>query len=110
MLKRIETFKRIKEQMVILGYLPFQNLPSWCENIPVHSTYIGIIFINLILFTCTTSWFFIFEEKTFDELAESVFYTVQASLYTVLYPSLLQINDPLLKIFEQLENIIEGSK
>lgn len=110
MVKRIETFKRIREQMVVLGYSPFQNLPRWCQGVPVDSIYLGFIYITLILFLWTTSWFFFFEEKTFDELSESVYYTVQAALYIILQPIQQFTNDAILKIFDDLENIIEKSE
>lgn len=96
--------------MVILGILPFQNLPSWCQSIPVDAIYIGFIYIVLILFVWTTSWFLIFEEKTFDELAESIFFSGQSSLYLVMYPVLQYTKVRLLKIFEDLDGIIEKSK
>lgn len=110
MVRSIETFKRVKDQMVILGYSPFQNLPRWCQSIPVNSIYIGLISIILILFVWTTSWFLIFEEKTFDELAESVFFTVQSILYITLYPMLYWTKDRLMIIFEELDEIIEKRK
>lgn len=110
MVKRIETFKRIKEQMVVLGYLPFQNLPSWCQSIPVDSIYVGFIYVILVLFVWTTWWFLIFEEKTFDQLAESVFFIFQSTLYIVMYTLLHLAKNGLLKLFEKLDNIIDRSK
>lgn len=110
MTNKIETFKRIKEHMVIVGCLPFKNVPRWCQSIPVDLIYVAFIYISLTLFVWTTAWFFIFKRRTFDETAESVFFTGQALLYFVMYPLLYRTKESLLDTFEELDNIIEISK
>lgn len=107
MMERLETFKRLKEQMVLLGLVPFKNLPNWCHRVPVDKIYTSFLSITLILFVLTTSCFLIFEEKTFEELSESVFYTVQSILYCTMYPLLQFTAQPLLKTIDELEGMIE---
>lgn len=107
---KFETFYRLKPLMLFLGFLPFQNLSPWCKKFPIGSIHCGGFFIILILFVWCTSWFLIFEEKTFDEVSDSVFFTAQSVLYLVLYSIFYRTKRTLIDLFQELAKLIAKSE
>lgn len=111
-IKRMSVLESAKIHFKILGCLPIdqQNWPLRLKKIPCNQIHIGFTFFILILNLLSTCWFYICEVKTFIDFSEAVFWVSRAILALALYSMFIWQKSDFIKLFNDLEDIVDRSK
>lgn len=111
-ISRLKIMESAKTHLKILGCFPIEqrHWPPRLQKMPINRIHIGVIFSALILNLSFTFWFYICEVKTFVDLMESVFWSSRSILSLILYAMLVWHKSDLIKLFDDLEEMVDRSR
>lgn len=101
----------VKLHLKIIGCLPIDAniLPSWCAKL-INHIHIAAIYLALVIFVCSTSWFFLFGAKSISDCIESVFWSSRAIISLSLYSMFIWYKPNLIEFLNNLDEIIGKRK
>lgn len=99
----------VKFHLKIIGCLAVdkKDLPSWCAKVPINQLHISLIYMALVVYAWTTSWFFLFEVKNIPDFMESVFWSSRSIMSLSLYSMFVWYKPHLIEVLDNLDRIVK---
>lgn len=105
-----EVFSTLKQYFKLIGILEFQSDNVYYQNIPTASLQRIVILILAIFSAQTTIWFFLYEAKNQNEIAESFHFASGYFLTIIIYLLLLWNRAKIQYFFDAIQNNIQTRK
>lgn len=105
-----EVFVTLKHYFTLIGILELQSENVYYQKIPTVSLQ-RIVILSLAIFSAlTTLWFFLYQAKNQNEIAESFHFASGYFLVIVIYSLLLWRRAKVQYVFDTVQNKIQNRK